>query len=69
MADDDVPSSAPAGRGGGGKDIRFDYLRSRVCTALKVREEAFDRLLTGETRWAAGPSGAGGGWARCRWGI
>jgi hypothetical protein len=41
MADDAAPAGA-------GKDIRFDWLQSRVCSSLKVKEEAFQKLLQSE---------------------
>lgn len=42
------------GRGTGAKDIRFDYVQDRVCSALKVRDDQFQRLLLGETRCVHG---------------
>ena len=36
-----------------GLDTRFDYLQERVCSCLKVRDEQFQKLLQGETRYVA----------------
>ncbi len=35
----------------GGKDLRFDWIQERVCSCLKVKEDAFQKLLTGEFRF------------------
>jgi hypothetical protein len=32
----------------GSRDIRFEWLQSRVCSSLKVTEESFQKLLTSE---------------------
>lgn len=42
---EDKPSSQPA------KDVRYDWIQERVCSSLKVREEQFQKLLQGETKW------------------
>ena len=36
------------GGGGGGPDTRTDWMRARVLSALRCKEEKFDKLLTGE---------------------
>ncbi|PNW78281.1 hypothetical protein CHLRE_09g403800v5 [Chlamydomonas reinhardtii] len=32
------------------KDIRFDYIRDRVCSCLKVPDSAYDKLVSGDGR-------------------
>lgn len=38
------------GGGRGGPNLRFDVLKTHVCDALKVKEEAFQKLVAGEQR-------------------
>jgi hypothetical protein len=46
MADD---SDAPA-KGTGPKDVRADWIRDRVCSSLKVRDEQVQKLFLGEAK-------------------
>ncbi|GBF97683.1 flagellar outer dynein arm heavy chain beta [Raphidocelis subcapitata] len=48
MADDaDVPAKGPAP-----KDVRADWLRDRVCSSLKVRDEQVQKLFLGDAKAA-----------------
>jgi hypothetical protein len=44
MADD----SDVGGMGAGGKDGRCDWIRDRVCSSLKVKGEAVEKLFQGD---------------------
>lgn len=46
MAEDDGGPGAVAGS----KDNRTEWLAQRVCSFLKVKEDAFERLLASEAR-------------------
>eukprot|EP00955_Chlamydomonas_euryale_P098695 365162-Chlamydomonas_euryale.AAC.19 len=37
-------------RAAGGPDLRFDVLQTHVVAGLKIKEDAFQKLITGETR-------------------
>lgn len=43
MADDDGPSGKASG-----PDTRLEWMRSRVLSALRVKEDKFDKLITSE---------------------
>jgi hypothetical protein len=38
------------GAGGAAKDVRYEWLQSRVCSSLRVRDEAFQKLLQTEAK-------------------
>ena len=54
---------AAGGDGGGVKqpdaavDARYEWLKERVCSSLRVKEEQFQRLLQGEARRVVGARG------------
>jgi hypothetical protein len=48
MADAGEAEAVQAAAGGAVKDIRYDWLQERVCSCLKVRDEAFQKLLGSE---------------------
>lgn len=50
-----------SGAQGGAKDIRFDYIRDRVCSSLKVNEAIFEKLMAGDGRCDGAASRAFGG--------
>ena len=48
----DATAGAPAGDPPGGKpgEGHYKWIQDRVCTSLKVRDEAFQRLLASDQR-------------------
>ena len=53
--DDDPPATEPEAGGAEAaeeqaRDERIDWIRERVCSSLRVREEAFAKLLAGDGR-------------------
>ncbi len=40
---------------GGKKDIRMSFIQEKLVNSLKIKEEAFQKLLVGETRCAPRP--------------
>lgn len=49
MADDEQATSSVAATSSV-KDIRYDYIRDRVCSCLKVPDTAFEKLISGDGR-------------------
>lgn len=48
MADEEEKPGVAHSTSGKAPDLRYDYLQERVCSTLKVRDEQFQKLLTGE---------------------
>ena len=51
MAEDNEQSSYAAHGQSGAKDIRFDYLRDRTVSTLRVGDGAWEKLMSGDSRY------------------